>query len=162
MTDNEIIKALECCLESKSIGDCKRLKCPMHTKDGCKNAEESEYVEKFYERMIIYALLVIDNLKAENEILAKQFDELSKVCDKLHAECFSQKKEIERLKREQHHFADIGKMYTEIKAEAIKEFAERLKQIYTNDERYNRPNAHTLILKLFDNIDNLVKEMEGK
>ena len=37
-----------------------------------------------------------------------------------------QKAEIERLQTENNQFADIGKMYSEIKAEAIKEFAERL------------------------------------
>jgi FtsZ-binding cell division protein ZapB len=34
--------------------------------------------------------------------------------------------EIERLKKENNQFADIGKMYSEIKSEAIKEFAERV------------------------------------
>lgn len=48
------------------------------------------------------------------------------------------------------------------KAEAIKEFAERLVAIYENDERYDRPNAHTLVMTLFRNIDNLVKEMTGE
>lgn len=33
--------------------------------------------------------------------------------------------EIEKLKKEQERFADIGKMYSEIRAEAIKEFAEK-------------------------------------
>lgn len=32
--------------------------------------------------------------------------------------------EIERLKKENNQFADIGKMYSEIKSKAIKEFAE--------------------------------------
>lgn len=45
---------------------------------------------------------------------------------------------------------------------AIKEFAERLKNIYINDKRYDRPDAHTLIGWLFANIDNLVKEMVGE
>ncbi len=35
MQDNEIIKALECCIKTESIGDCKKLKCPMYTKNGC-------------------------------------------------------------------------------------------------------------------------------
>lgn len=37
-----------------------------------------------------------------------------------------QQAEIERLQTENNQFADIGKMYSEIKTEAIKEFAERL------------------------------------
>jgi hypothetical protein len=72
-----------------------------------------------------------------------------------------QQAEIERLQKVNDSFTDIGKMYSEIKAEAIKEFAERLKNIYIKDKRYDRPNAHTLIDWLFANIDNLVKEMVG-
>jgi hypothetical protein len=44
------------------------------------------------------------------------------------------------------------------KKEAVKEFAEKLKGIYINDKRYDRPNAHTMLIKLFANIDDLVKE----
>ena len=38
------------------------------------------------------------------------------------------KEDIERLQTENNQFADIGKMYSEIRAEAIKEFAERLQE----------------------------------
>lgn len=41
----------------------------------------------------------------------------------------------------------------------VKEFAERLKGIYTNDRRYDRPTAHTLIIKLFDNIEKTAEEL---
>lgn len=64
-----------------------------------------------------------------------------------------QKAELERLERH-------TELYHELKAEAQKEFAERLKNIYLNDKRYDRPNPHTLLIKLFDNIDNLLMEME--
>lgn len=46
----------------------------------------------------------------------------------LHKKCVRQQAEIERLQKENNQFADIGKMYSEIKAEVIKEFAERLKK----------------------------------
>ena len=39
-----------------------------------------------------------------------------------------QKAEIERLQKESNQFADIGKMHSEIKADAIKEFAELVKK----------------------------------
>ena len=45
-------------------------------------------------------------------------------------------------------------------ADGAKKLAERLKEIY-NHPRYDRPNAHTLIGKLFWNIDDIVKEMVG-
>ena len=44
------------------------------------------------------------------------------------------------------------------RAEAIKEFVERVKGVYSAP-RYERPTAHTLIIKLFDNIDQIAKEM---
>jgi hypothetical protein len=60
-----------------------------------------------------------------------------------------QKAEIERLQKENNQFADIGKMYSEIKAEAIKEFAERLKGHFNPDSSYD--------IRRF--IDNLVEEI---
>ena len=82
-----------------------------------------------------------------------------------------QEAEIERWREESEnqgvlwskHFASIFENAKEgVRAEAIKDFAERLKTIYNGDNRYDRPNAHTLIVKLFANIDNLVKEMVGE
>ena len=74
-----------------------------------------------------------------------------------------QKAEIEHLKniRNEKAFFLAEDIKNEVKANAIKEFAERLKAIYNDDSRYDRPNAHTLIVKLFANIDDLVKEMVG-
>ena len=79
-----------------------------------------------------------------------------------------QKAEIERLEEEKEElrasiemFTEIGKMYSELKADAIKEFAERLKDYYIKDKRYKRPHASTMIIFLFDLIDKLVKEMVG-
>ena len=66
------------------------------------------------------------------------------------------KAEKERLQKENAQFADIGKMYSEIRAEAIKEFAERLK------EKTFRPHLLFGDLVCVDSIDNLVKEMTEK
>lgn len=49
-----------------------------------------------------------------------------------------------------------------IKTQAYEEFAEDLKDIYNKDKRYKRPNAHTMIIKLFDNIDKLLAEKIGE
>lgn len=69
-----------------------------------------------------------------------------------------QQAEIERLQKENNQFADIGKMYSEIRAEAIKEFAERLKQ-----KILVSPYDVNLFAPYTDNlIDNLVKEMAGE
>ncbi len=67
---------------------------------------------------------------------------------------------LEKIKENSLKIIEIGeKQILEIGASWIKEFAERLKGIYINDNRYDHPNAHTLIIKLFYNIDYLVKEM---
>ena len=71
-----------------------------------------------------------------------------------------QQAEIERLqsrlKKERHQFEDVAKMYDVIKAEAIKEFAERLKNSLKG---YGGLYCLTT-MKV--RIDNLVKEMVGE
>ena len=63
-----------------------------------------------------------------------------------------QQAEIERLKKENHRFADIGKMYSEIKSETCKEFAERLKpKLFCGHPEMDACIRGT--------IDNLLKEM---
>ncbi len=58
--------------------------------------------------------------------------------------------EVERLQKENERFADIGKMYSEIRAEAIKEFWDKAKQ--TREFR-------TCPYVYITDGDNLVKEM---
>ena len=105
MTDEQIIKALECCREF-SKQSC--TECPYHNfGHGC-------LTECFKD-----ALDLINRQKAKIE-----------------------------------EFADIGKMYSEVKAEAIKEFAERLK------EKAKKNEWNGTICGL--DIDELVKEMVGE
>ena len=104
-------------------------------------------------------------------------DEDFKYIDELRETIHRQAAEIEKLNIEneilsinadtafQDGLSEARDLYSEevkdeIKSEAIKEFAEKLKDIYIKDKRYDRPNAHTLIDWLFANIDNLVKEYE--
>lgn len=58
-----------------------------------------------------------------------------------------------RLRKAEHQLDDAMKMYNTIKAEAYKEFAERLKE---------RPTADKDVQYVFElKIDNLLKELEG-
>ena len=85
-----------------------------------------------------YAIDIINRQKAEIERLNKIRAELSK--------------EIE-------NFSDIGKMYSEIKAEAIKEFADRLKEkLHLNRMVIGYNGAFIEAV----HIDSLVKEMTGE
>ncbi len=70
-----------------------------------------------------------------------------------------QKAEIEKLKSEQNGFADISKMYSEIKSEAIKEFAEKIKDEVTY---YEDPCGNFVPFVDCRHIDNLAKEMVGE
>lgn len=89
MTDEQIIKALECCVKTEFISDC--AKCEMFAFD-CKDI------------LIENALDLINRQKAENERTEKELTEY-KLRLKM-SEC----------------------TVDEIKSEAIKEFAEKLKK----------------------------------
>lgn len=158
MTDNEIIKALECCQKT----DC----------NNCPNDFGNCYANLVgYSR---YALDLINRQKAEIENLEYKLLGVMHFVDKWlngaeleqdevnRASAMREKtlQIVEKLEEENDFLKSIDT--DKIKAEAIKEFAERLKNIYIKDKRYDRPNAHTLIDWLFNNIDNLVKEMVGE
>ena len=104
MTDNEIIKALECCR------DCNCKECPC-----CRIIDGGTHCTEIDEEQI---LDLINRLKAENEALINGQETLQKYISEKNAE-------VEKLTKENEQFADIGKMYSEIKSEAIIEFAER-------------------------------------
>ena len=119
MTDNEIIKALECC----KGGWCISKNCPLNEfeDDGCEHI------------LAKYALNLINNLLNENENLAEQLCHLEIKCEWLEKENESQKAEIEELEMYKSLYYDLRaesletiKAIKHYKAEAIKEFAERL------------------------------------
>lgn len=74
---------------------------------------------------------------------------------------------INRQRAEIERFADIGKMYSEVIAEAIKEFAERVKEKITDyyenqDQEEDEGSAVCDYLSYLDcDIDDLVKERTG-
>lgn len=113
MTDEQIVRALECCGEMK---DCKK-ECPLGDVGG---------IDKCMHTLMLDALELIKRQQAA-------------------IECF----------------ADIGKMYSEVRAEAVREFAERLKKelnITGNGGWFEIGESG-----LIGAIDDLVKEMtEGR
>ena len=66
MTDNEIIKALECCLKAQTMEDCIAFGCPAHTKDGCYYACIND---SFQDAILFDAFSLINRQKAEIERL---------------------------------------------------------------------------------------------
>lgn len=128
LTIDEIVKALECC----KGGWCISKNCPLNEfeDDGCEHI------------LAKYALNLINNLLTENEFLAEDVCRLEVKCEWLEKENESQKAEIERLqgkvkvreliitklKTGSNAYVSLTSNsleYLEIKAEAIKEFAER-------------------------------------
>ena len=123
-TDEEIIKALECCVSTTTDEACDG--CPFNKQNLC---------DKDQLALERYALDLINRQKAEladNERLNKKVDKLSEVL-----------------------LDTIKIRYKQAKAEAYKEFAERLKNKWF-DEHYDSPDVD------FDDfIDTLLKEMVG-
>lgn len=91
-------------------------------------------------------LLYLSALSASKRIVRKAEEEIKR-----------KQEEIERLKATVDSFTDIGKLYSEIKAEAIKEFAERLKNEINIRTTYSREQDKNVMRM----IDNLIKEMVG-
>ena len=129
MTDNEIIEALECC----QTEDCES--CPLFNYDGCKSL--------LFDGNIVLDL--INRQKAEIERLQKNNKEYG-FCNLL-GNCLVYSKNLK----------DYNDMRKGLKAEVIKEFAERLKKkTYPFPCAIGVENAVTIRA-----INDLVKEMVG-
>lgn len=129
MTDNEIIKVLECC--GKPVSEnCKE--CPLCSQD-CLDIDPCE--------------LALDLINRQQAVIERLKEGLA-----------SKNLEYSLLERERAE--DISGFVYDLKfarAEAIKEFAERLKEeINIRPTHSNEQNKYVCFL-----IDNLVKESEG-
>lgn len=167
LTDEQIIKALECCEEARLNQDCLDLKCPFATEYGCNIDAEDLRNE---------AADLINRLKAQN----KEFDEKIIIQQGL---IDYQRAEIERLQKHNEMVLENCRQYNEasdkannqrfleainvVKSEAIKEFAEKFKaKINKYEYRDKDPNMkqkgqwilHEVIPK---EVDKLLKEMDG-
>lgn len=139
-TDDEIIKAAECCILSNTACDCEDLKCPACYEKGCvyfnRSCADGEY--EVYCEILKDALALINRQNAEIESLKKIGD--------------NKTSEILR------HATAIGELHKQLetaKSEAIKEFAENVKAIF-ECVLYFDDDVKECIL---NEIDELVKEM---
>jgi DNA repair exonuclease SbcCD ATPase subunit len=137
MEDKEIIKALECCCDELHCCSV----CPYFLQD-----KENDFCR---EDMNKDALDLINRQQAE-------IKEWKRVVETWLMQHEKDKAEIERLNKAIDNYEDCLEKIETIKAKAIKEFAERLKDYGT------LPDLPWDIWKTFaDNIDNLAKEMVG-
>lgn len=135
MTDNEIKKALECCVES----EC----------EGCKY----EYDTACKEYILHDCIRLIKQKQDEVKAYKHYYDECLKDLKKANAE-------IDRLKyANQTNISSIATLHEELKtakAEAYKEFADRLK----DESEHFELEKENFVSE--EQIDNLVKEMVGE
>ena len=143
MTDNEIIKALECC--STNNPDCDN--CPYNVFGGsrCREPEAD-------------AVNLINRLKADlierEAILTQQ----AKIIKRLASENDRKAHILDSYALQYGTVADKDKLLKEAKAKAVREFADRFMEnfdTYTDDEEWQVLNIKNLV-------DNLLQEMNGK
>lgn len=141
MTDNEIITALGHCSNTRTCPG-EHEQCPYANKDECINALCRDTLE------------LINRQKAEIERLTARNFELSEKGEKV---CIALKNHIaEDGKKVDERIAEVGKT---IKAEAVKEFAERLKlRAYTECSI----TGYKYQVIQIEEIDDLLKEMVGE
>ena len=141
MTDNDIIKAIGCCI---SCSECSYEKYV----NGCVMKRDDDVID-----LINRQKAEIDDLKAKKKICAEVIAR--------------QDKEIENLSKAVDNYESCLKSVEVIRANAIKEFAEKLKSIdlYQCIEEYykNAELCYEVRQDWFcEQIDNLVKEMAEK
>ena len=134
MTEKEIIKGLECC-NNNSVCVC--LGCPLiyRHNNGC------------ISYLTANALNLINRQKAEIEELT----------EKHHNEC----RQIAHYDNESTLFADLGKLYSEIRIEAVKKFAKALKAELKNLSKVHLFGA-TFALVGENFVDDFVEKYEGE
>ena len=139
MTDEQIIQALEICVSE----EIRCSECPFD--EVCGNFEIKDLLDLINRQKV--------EIEKLNTVNADMHESLRLACETnkdLQAE-------IERLAEENKSFADIGKMYSEIKAEAIKEMNAK---IYCYKTNIFIKGEELIIIPMSDYND-ILKEMVG-
>jgi uncharacterized protein YPO0396 len=98
------------------------------------------------------ALELMNRKNDEIERLTDLINEIAEANDDLARDNHDLYVSLKKRDAEIEHFPDIGKMYSEVRAEAIREFAERFKELCGT-------NCDSAIIWAKGTINNLVKEM---
>ena len=154
LTDNEIIKALECCIGDTEGKNC--FDCPLYEIDDCQV------------HMYLDALNLINRLQAQNKELSETVHNLTIEKDALFDKAEELKAEVEKLNKEIQIAKDAYTMLQAkieiIKSEAYKECIEKVKNyIKTHCNPYGKPDFdYDTSIKILNFIDNLKKELVGE
>lgn len=108
LTDEEIIKALECCAKSKTNVDCVTLNCPCFKDGMCIFVDDDLGLQNYALDLINRQKSEIERLKERPKCVYEYDGEVTEYCVQGPCQNF--------------------KTVEQIKAEAYKEFAEKLKQ----------------------------------
>lgn len=139
MTDNEIIKALECCLGIK--GRC--IDCPVYKNEHCTDDLHDNALN-----LIISQKAEIEALQMDNKQLQSDVINANQNWDHIKGLWECEKEKVESAKQK---VICACKMLKTAKSEAIKEFAERLKEKFGI--------ADCIVTIDNNDIDNLVEAM---
>lgn len=153
LTDKQIIKALECCVKDDFLcdGRCAGQMIDCDTKHACRLS------------LLKKSLDLINRQKAENEYLQKEYiPEIARATKRTDELAFEEMRKTARLQEEneryKHSIRLLEKDVQTAKSEAVKEFAERLKEKFAP-----LPPQHLICgYNVFSLLDNLVKEMAGE
>ena len=160
MTDNEIIKALECCTNCICNHAKTDTECPLVKMSFCKNYLMKE------------SLALINRQKEDIEHYKKSYFNGQKIFSDQSLENECMKAEIDSMKEKLKLYSYYKEPFVKhIKSEAIKDFSEKLKEapikmgipllgLQTKSEIEEYFNG--ILLQLRDAIDDLVKEMTGE
>lgn len=132
-TDEEIIKALECCIKSETLEDCLKSKCPFSKECDLINRQKAEYENLDTKLKTMRG--AANSYKAENERL----NEIIKNCHK------------EILQK-------CDSCNNRIKTEAYKEFAERIRECCDSNDDLSAD----VWLSITTDINCVLKEMVGE
>ena len=176
LTDSEIVKALKTLLELVLVEGClQRAKTISNVLDLINRLQaRKEHYQKMNARNldnVLYLSKQCDELQEENENYSKNNQQMTSDILKLYKELEQVKAENERLKETTKNMSAYVKgnnwglvsfveFCKNLKAEAYKEFAERLKERYTSVWTWD--GHEEAILVLHTNLDNLLKELVGE
>lgn len=173
MTDNDIIKAAECCLQTKTKDDCSKIGCPScYENGGCHlyDTVDDDYYALFYWftaellKIANHQKAEIERLKTENKDISEQFRILDVECERLEKANEKQKAELEKL-REHIELLDIE--HEAIKNSAVKAFAEAtIEEVrLILKDSYNGRTTRIYEIeeeRVYVGLDAVVKYYEGK
>lgn len=157
LTDNEIKKALECCISDKP---CKECKCPLY-ESGCE--KDIRTLEKLSLDLINRQDEKINQMYEALDFRASKITELEDKVATLQAENESLKNAYKQCTWERDAYIEIENIaIANAKAEAYTEFAEKIGKTLKGRIAFSDIRGSVILEGVIELVDNLLKEMVGE